>query len=339
MTSLERVLAVLDNKEPDRVPVIAQVFGHAATVSGQPLGDYVRSGRLLAECQMKAVELYGYDAVFAVMDTSVESEALGSRLVYPMDRYPHIESYAFTKETNLGVADIPDPLRAGRMPEILEALRTLRGEAGNEKLVVGCVLGPMTLATQLIGIETALYLAIDDPESFERLLAFSTRVATRFGIAQIEAGAHVPLVFDPSASTAVVPASFFREFEFPRLKTVFDAFRKAGAAAGWLHVAGPITGILGPCAETGANIINFDYCVDPLDVINQLPSTVCSNGNIRPLDFEEAAPDNIFAESTRLVDLFAQRGRFFLSSGCEIPPGAKPENVHAMVSAVNIKGK
>ncbi len=71
MTSIERIKAVLENKMPDRVPVIAQVFGHTATVAGYPLCDYVQSGNLLAECQIKALEFYGYDAVFAVMDTSV----------------------------------------------------------------------------------------------------------------------------------------------------------------------------------------------------------------------------------------------------------------------------
>ena len=51
----------------------------------------------------------------------------------------------------------------------------------------------------------------------------------------------------------------------------------------------------------------------------------------------EAAPEDILAESLKLLDLFAQRGRFVLSSGCEIPPGAKSENVQAMVSAVRNK--
>jgi uroporphyrinogen decarboxylase len=219
------------------------------------------------------------------------------------------------------------------MPLILDALSTLRCETGGQTLVVGCVLGPMTLATQLVGIECALYMAIDDPAGFERLLDFSTSVAIRFGVAQIEAGAHCPLIFDPSASMAVIPASFFREFEMPRLKRVFDAFHTAGACAGWLHVAGPITSALASFPRTGADIINFDYCVDPHDIIAQLPPEVCCNGNIRSLDFEEASPADILAQSRVLLDLFAQRSRFLLSSGCEIPPGSKPENISAMVSA------
>ena len=255
-----------------------------------------------------------------------------SRLTYRSNDYPYVQAYAFSKDTNLDTVPIPDPRSAGRMPEILDALTTLRREVGDEILVVGGILGPMTLATQLMGIETALYSAIDDPEGFERLLDFSTDVVIRFGIAQIECGAHVPLVFDPAASQAVIPPQFFREFELPRLKRVFAALGGAGAVAGWLHAAGPIASILPSLSESGANIMNFDYCVDPNEVMNKAPS-MCCNGNIKSLDFEEAPQERILSESLRLQDLFAGRGGFILSSGCEIPPQSKPENVEAMVSA------
>ena len=271
MKSLERIQATVNFEQADRLPVIAQVFGHTAVIAGKTIRDYVTSGSELADCQIKALERYGYDAVFAVMDVNIETEALGSRLVYRSHDYPYVRDHAFTKTTNLEAVSVPDPSSAGRMPEILEALRIMRRETGGEVLVVGCVLGPMTLATQLVGMEEALYMAIDDPAGFEKLLDFSTRVAIRFGAAQVEAGAHVPLVFDPAASMAVIPASFFREFELPRLKKIFKAFKAAGASAGWLHIAGPLSPILPLCGETGANIFNFDYCVDPYDVLTVGP--------------------------------------------------------------------
>ena len=75
MNSLERIKAALGFEKPDRVPVIAQVFGHAAVLAGVCLREYLRDGEVLAGCQIKALQRYGYDAVFALMDTSVETEA------------------------------------------------------------------------------------------------------------------------------------------------------------------------------------------------------------------------------------------------------------------------
>ena len=93
MNSIERIKAAVNFEAPDRVPVIAQVFGHAATLAGVALGDYVQDGDLLARCQIQALARYDYDAVFALMDVNVETEAVGSNLTYRADQYPDVKSY------------------------------------------------------------------------------------------------------------------------------------------------------------------------------------------------------------------------------------------------------
>lgn len=332
MNSLERIAATIRFEKPDRTPVIAQVFGHAATLARVPVDEYVRDGEALARCQLHALSRYGYDAVFSVMDASVESEALGSNLEYRKNQYPVVRDYALSEGVDWQSLSLPDPEKSGRMPEMLKALSILRREVGNETLVVGCVLGPFTLATQLLGMERALYLAIDDFPRLERLMDFTTEVIIRFGHAQMRAGAHLPMVFDPSASPAVIPPSLFRELELPRLKRVFKAFSEARAVANWLHIAGPVRRIMPYYPEAGVHIANFDYCVSPGEAGEQLPST-CINGNIKSIAFVESSPEEIASEAIGLVRFFHDRKGFILSSGCEIPPESFPENVAAMVEA------
>ncbi len=332
MNSLERIAATLKFQDADRVPVIAQVFGHAATLAGISVDEYVRDGKTLANCQLKALKHYGYDAVFSVMDVNVETESLGSVLRYCKNQYPVIERYALSPEDDWNRLALPDPRKAGRMPEMLKAIGILRREVGNEVLVVGCVMGPFTLTTQLLGLETTLYLAIDDPKRLEHLMDYATEVVIRFGQAQLQAGAHLPVVFDPSASTAVVPPQFFREFELPRLQRVFRALLEAGAASNWLHIAGPVGPILPYYPKAGVNIANFDYNVNAAEAGNALSAT-CLDGNIKSLMFVDGSPAEIKEEALRLLRVFRDRGGFILSSGCEIPPESKPENVSAMVDA------
>jgi uroporphyrinogen decarboxylase len=302
MNSLERVIAAVNFQPTDRVPVMAQVFGHAAVLAGVKLGAYLRDGALLARCQLHALAYYDYDAVFALMDVGVESEALGSTLTYHADQYPSVQSYRLAGAAKLDTLAVPDPQRAGRMPEVLKAARILRQSVGRDVPVVGCVMGPMTLATQLLGIETALYLAIDHPEQFADLLDFAAEVGIRFGLAQLEAGAHLPIVFEPSASPEVIPPAFYREFVLPRLTRVFTAFKQAGSPA-----------------------------------MQILPQT-CLDGNLKPLLFVAGTPAEVAAESRRLIHLFANRGGFILSSGCEIPPESQPENIAALVHATRQPG-
>jgi uroporphyrinogen decarboxylase len=199
-------------------------------------------------------------------------------------------------------------------------------------LVVGCVLGPFTLATQLLGMENALYMAVDDPQRLEQVMDFATDVAIDFGKAQVDAGAHVPMVFDPSASPAVVPPRFFREFELPRLRRLFEELSVAGSMAKWLHIAGPAGPILPYYPKAGVTIANFDYCISPETAIAGIPG-ICLDGNIKSLSFVEANPAQIEARAATLLAVFRKRKGFILSSGCEIPPESAPENVSALVHA------
>ncbi len=337
MNSLERLRAAVAFKRPDRTPVILQIFAHAAVITGVPMLDYLRDGRVLARCQIEAWRRYGGDALFAFMDAGVETEAMGSILRYVDNRYPEVASYRVAPDTTIEGLPEPDPARAGRMPEQLRAASLLRAEVGDEALVVGVALGPMSLATQLMGIEAALQFALDEPHRFEALLDFATGLAIRYGLAQIGAGAHLPMVFDPAASTAVVPPSFFRELLLPRLQRVFQAYKHGGAVLNWLHIAGPVEPILSHYPEVGVDIANLDFEVDPARAARILPHT-CLDGNIKPLLFVQGSPDEVAAESRRLMALLADRGGFILSSGCEIPPEAKPENVAAMVTAATERG-
>lgn len=335
MNSLERIRAAVTFQTPDRVPVIAQVFGHAATLANTPLETYIRNGEVLADCQLQALEYYGYDAVFALMDVHVEAEAVGSVLDYRPGQYPFVSSHVLAEGASLTSLSVPDPHSNGRMPELLKAAEILRDRVGDDVLVVGCVVGPMTLAIQLLGIENTLYLAADDPEEFARLLAFSAEVIAAHGTAQIEAGVHLPVVFDPSASPAVIPPQFFREFELPLLTKLFKVFKEAGGEFSWLHITGPTETILPYYPEAGADIANIDYCVDPEKAMTLLPRT-CIDGNIKPLLFLDERPDSVEKKAAALVKLFSKRGGYILSPGCEIPPEAKPENVAGMVSAALI---
>jgi uroporphyrinogen decarboxylase len=337
MNSLERISAALKFETPDRVPVIPQIFGLAGVIAGVPLHEYIQDGYLLAECQIKAIEKYGYDAVFSVMDTSVEAEAAGAVLEYRRDMYPVIQTYAIPDKCSIDNLVLPDPNKAGRMPEMLRALKILRRELGNEHLVVGCVMGPLTLATQLLGMEKALYLAIDEPAVFIKLMDFCTEIAIGFGIAQIQAGAHLPVVFDPSASPAVVPPQFFKEIELPQLQKIFKTFAEAGSSANWLHIAGPTNSILPLYSGIGVDVANFDYYVTPQQAVDKLPNT-CLDGNIKPLSFIEDSPEEITAKAYELLNFFAPRGGFILSSGCEISPQSRPDNIAALVEAAKRKG-
>lgn len=333
MNSLERILAAVRFEPTDRTPFMPQVFGLAARTAGVGLDAYIRDGRLIAECQLRLRERLASDAVFAFSDLGVETEALGSRLRYYERQYPEVVDYVLAPADAPALLRLPDPARDGRMPAVLSALGLLRRALGDSALVVGGIAGPMTLAAQLYGAESALYLIADDRPRFESALDFAVEVAMRYGAAQIAAGAHMVMVLDPMASPAVVPPEFFRELLLPRLRQVIASQRTAEALTTWLNIAGPTAPVL-PCyAEIGADIATFDYYVEPAEARGLLPHT-CLTGNLKPLDFLAPSPQDLAAQARRLIAAFADRGGFILSSGCEIPPEAGEGNIAALAAVV-----
>lgn len=331
MNGLQRIAAAMRFERPDRTPAVPQVFGHAARLAGVPLRTYLTDGDVMARCQLRAQTRYGSDAVFAFLDVNVEAEALGAKLTYPDDRYPWIERHPIERPAAAGGLRVPDPARDGRMPATLAAARLLRRELGDDVLVAGCVLGPMALALQLLGAERGLYAAVDDADAFDQLLDFAAEVALRFGAAQLEAGAHLCVVFDPAASPAVVPPAFFRDRLAGRLRRMLDGLGRAGSLASWLHIPGPVEPILPSYAECSATLANIDWPVDP-DLARAAAPGLCLDGNVRCMAFVDSEPEAVAAACARAIDRAGARG-FILSSGCEIPLEARPECIDALVAS------
>ena len=332
MNALERIRRAAALERCDRPPVIAQVFAHAAVARGRSMEEYLASGAAAAACQLEAWRHYGNEAVFAVLDLTLEAEALGGEIRRWPGTYPAVIRPPLAPDDDFGRRPVLDPRTAGRLPMVLEMAGALRAACGDEALVVGLVQGPLTLAVQLLGMEPALGLAADDPDRFAAVLDHATAVSEAFGVAQLASGVHLALVFEPAASPEVVPPGLFRELIGPRVARLFAAFRRAGAIANWIHIAGRTAPILPWYRRLGADLACFDYCVDPEPLARaEGESRLCVVGNLRPLDFVTGSPADIARDATRLLGLFDRRGGFILSSGCEIPPEAREPNVAALV--------
>lgn len=62
-----------------------------------------------------------------------------------------------------------------------------------------------------------------------------------------------------------------------------------------------------------------------------LGDTLCLKGNVPPQDLAFGNKDKISDYCKQLIDDCAAGGGFILSSGCEVPVNAKPENIDAMI--------
>ncbi|MCI0469376.1 MAG: uroporphyrinogen decarboxylase family protein, partial [Nitrospirae bacterium] len=313
-----------------------EVFAVSARLNGYKISDYVLEGKVIAECQLKARKAIGYDILFAFADLSVEAEAIGCKLRYEDDAYPSVETPIIKDIEDIHNLRMPNPLKDGRMPVVIESCSRLRESAKDDCLIAACVMGPVSIASQIMGIEPFLYLLMDNPDAANDVLDLAEAVAVAYGTALINAGAHCPVVFDPVASSAVIPPHMFLKHESPRLKRMYKEFKCRGSLVSWISIAGPIQKIMPHFGMSGINLATVDYVL-PIHEAFGLVNNIALNGNIKPYLFVSAAHGEIRAEARRCLEEAGANKRFILGSGCEVPPESRFENIRALVEAAKEK--
>ncbi len=331
MNSLERVIKSLKGEETDRVSVIPQVFGVTAKLRGYSLYEYVTDPSVVVECQIEARELIGHDVVYAFVDLTVEAEAMGAEVIYRRDAYPVVKA-TIKEASETDRLRIPEVTRDGRMAVILESSKRLRDLVSDTCPVVACIVGPLTIAGQLLGIEPLLYQIVDAPEAVETLLDMTEEVAGRFGRAVIQAGAHGIILFDPMASPVVVPEDVFVRMELPRLKRLFQTFKDRGALFNWLSITGNCKRILPYYRLTGADLVTVDYQVNLSEAYGLLEGMALT-GNIKPYVFISSTYDEIKEKARECLHEMADCRGYLLGTGCEVPVDAPLDGVRALVDA------
>ncbi|EHQ91356.1 uroporphyrinogen decarboxylase family protein [Desulfosporosinus youngiae] len=331
MNRLQRLEAALAGHAFGKSLCIPLVFGGAAFLTKVKLKEYLQNGEILAQCQLNSQQKFDYDAVFVYGDNCIEAEALGSKIYFPENAYPYIEKYRLEDPKQL--KELPDfnPLTDGRMPELLRAAAFLKAELGDNLPIVGVVLGPMSIASQLMGLERLLYLLLDSPCEFEDIIRFASGVSLKSGLALLAQGAHISAVIDPSSSQSILPSEMYGRYILPHIRAVFSQFKSAGARASWLMITGNSQGLLPYYRQCGVDIAGIDYEV-PLEEALKWEGDFLVSGNIKPYRFINKTPQEILREGKELISLAAGR-RFILSSGCEIPLDTKPENLAALIKA------
>jgi len=87
-------------------------------------------------------------------------------------------------------------------------------------------------------------------------------------------------------------------------------------------------------ASNGAAAYHFGDAIDLVDILKTMPSDKPVCGNISPTSKFASGTAASMSEAVRsLIIQCASYPNFVLSSGCDIPPSAKWENIHAFFTA------
>jgi uroporphyrinogen decarboxylase len=224
------------------------------------LFDIVRQPELCAEVTLQPVRRHDVDAavmfadiMFPVIGMGVDVqlvESVGPVVDRPVERLADVERLT-----------VPDPDES--VPEILEAVRLVRGDLRPDQAVVGFCGGPFTVAGYLVEgrpgreftkVKAMMYGA---PDVWHALMEKLAECFAAYVQAKVAAGADAIQLFD-SWVGALSPGDY-EEFVAPYSKLILDAVE-----CPTIHFGTGTTHLLGAMREAGGDVIGLDWRV-PLD--------------------------------------------------------------------------
>ncbi len=263
----EIVLASLRGQATERVPVVCPggMMSFAVTEVMRQTGAWWpeahRDARLMADLALHMQQVTGFDNVGVPFCMTVEAEALGSQVNFGSATVqPWIAREALGSAAEVAGFVPPAHPPGDRRPVVLEALTRLR-EAAPEVAVFGGLLGPFSLAAQLLEASLLLRAVRRQPGPVNALLRLCTEVATDFALRQVRAGADVVAIADPTATGEILGRLAYQEFAAPYLRQLIGAVTEAGAPV-VLHICGCPNGILELLGEMEVGAVSLDETAD-----------------------------------------------------------------------------
>lgn len=214
MTPRERVLAAAHRRVPDRVPVVPMIREFALRQYGLTFGDCYRNPDVYVEAQLHCREDTGIDALWDLFGIAALEEAAGSVLTTPEDEPPTITAPLLQKRR---IDHIPriNPVRDGRLPELVKIVRKLREAAGPDIPVFAWVSAPFRSACMLRGLTEIFLDMYDEPEFVVELADYCVEPSLKFALALVDAGADVIEIGNASASSNVISRDAYARFVHP----------------------------------------------------------------------------------------------------------------------------
>lgn len=270
------------------------------------------------------VERFSPDAVFFMMDLSLEAGALGLPVRYPLNESPTVEEHPVKRIEDLGQFKVLDPMNDARIRSFIRVMELMK-----KHLSIPCggyVIGPFTLAGLMMGATEITMATILDPDLVRYTIEFSTQVCRRYAKALADAGADMIAILEPTA--VLLSPQAFPEFCGNHISEIISEMKPMMI----LHICGNTTHLLSEMSKTGAQGLSLDAAVDFPSAVHRVDPEVVLIGNIDPVGvMVQESPDQVRERVRNLLNAMFPYENFILSTGCDLPLETPFENIDAFM--------
>lgn len=331
----ELVLKTLRHEKTDDIPWIPFAGVHAGKLKGYTAEQLLTDEDKLVESLLEVHKLYSPDGMPIMFDLQVEAEILGCELKWAENNPPSVKSHPWSgEEKGIPCNCLIPTEESGRIPMILNAMRRVKKEIGDEVALYGLICGPFTLASHLRGTDIFMDM-VSDPQYTKDLVAYCAQVAIEMTRMYLDAGMDVIAVVDPLVSQ--ISPKMIEKILSDGFKAVFDYIRERGAYSSFF-VCGNATKQIEVMCKMGPDGISIDENVNMPEakkVTDQYNITIGGNIPLTTTMLFGNQEDNMksvvdLIDSVRAVS----DGNYIISPGCDMPYDTPIENTVACAHAV-----
>ena len=311
----------------------------------------VQNPDLAAEVTLQPVRRFGFDAAILFSDILVIPEAMGQTYSFK-ETGGVIMDFAVTNKADIEKLSVDRVVE--RLSYVDKALRILRKELGDQTALIGFSGSPWTLATFMMEgasvpkYSRALALFREDPKTYFALAEKLTAAITAYLKMQIAAGVDALQIFDSNGGQ-LLPA----EFQAASGRWMREIITGIGAPNSdsartqvTLHradseIGAPIIvfslgthGNWPDLIATGANVIGIDWETSMYEARKHVPGGIGLQGNLAPALLCDATPEVVVRETKVVLEAMRGRAGHIFNLGHGLTPGAKLENIAALVETV-----
>jgi uroporphyrinogen decarboxylase len=297
--------------------------------------ELVQTPELAVEVTLQPVRRFGFDAAILFSDILVIPEAMGQPYRFP-ETGGVVMDFVIRGKSDIDRLSVEQVTE--RLAYVDKALRALRKELGDKTALIGFAGSPWTLATFMMEggsakkYSRALALFHEDRPAYFALADKLSAAITEYLKMQIAAGVDALQIFD-SHGGQLAPTEF-QEASGRWIRDIILDLRTSNSSPPMIVFSLGTHGNWDDLLATGANVLGIDWRFPLCDARRLLPAKVALQGNLAPSLLSDARPE-VVAKATRAV-LEVMRGRpgHIFNLGHGLTPGAKLENIAALVETV-----
>ena len=271
-------------------------------------------------------------ASVSLMDLSVEAECFGAKIVTSDDEVPTVVGAVVSSAEDAETLQVP-PMFSGRTGIYVDAIKKAVQLITDRPVFAG-VIGPFSLAGRLMDVTEAMIYCYEDPDMLKTVLDKCTAFLINYILEYKKVGAHGVVIAEPLAG--LLSPALAEEFSEPYVRRIVEKVQDENFIVIYHNCGNGTIQMIDSILRTGCSAYHFGNAIDMREMMKHIPENVIAMGNIDPAgEFRNGTPASIKKATKDLMRDCCKYPNFAISSGCDIPPMSKWENIDAYFEAVS----